>query len=137
MRAGPAWLAIVLLAASVGCNTRADQCDRLAKAITSARNSARAAVGSSSAKTLDQAIFSLARSKAELTALDLADLQLDRDRLRFVGVLDRYSAALRAFAEVSGNHDAADAEEVMSRMRALAGDERAVVEDIYRDCNIR
>ncbi len=127
-------LSIFLLATSVGCNTRAHQCDKLADTIASARNGLRAVSGSSPAKAVDRTIFSIARSKAELNALDLPDVQLDDDRLRFVGLLDRYTIVLRAFADVMSNHDAADVEDAMSGIQSLARDERAVVDDVVRHC---
>ena len=138
MDASRHWEAVfssLLLLTSVGCNTRSHQCDKLAETIVSAREGLRAVLGSSPPKAVDQTIFSIARSKAELNALDLPDVQLSDDRMRFVRLLDRYTTVLRAFAEVMRNHDAADVEDAMSGLWALARDERAVVDDISRHCH--
>jgi hypothetical protein len=127
-------LAALVVTAGVGCNTRARQCEKLVGEVTAVGAAVRAISGSGSAKALDQLIFAIARSRAELGRLDLPDLQLDTDRLRLTRLLDRSSTALRSFAEVSHNHDAADAEELRSRLEALAADERAVVADIGQHC---
>jgi hypothetical protein len=134
MRAGPAWLAIVLLAAGVGCNTRAHQCDQLIGVVAPAWHGAEQPTAITDMEAVDQAIRSIAHTRAYVTALDLPDRQLDGVRRQFVGVLDRSLAKLRAFAAVSGDREAAAAEEPLTTVMELRRDESPVVADLHRQC---
>jgi hypothetical protein len=125
-------LAVALLNLS-GCNSRQRQCERLVEKVAAVVDGVRSA-SSSSAGKLDQVIFSLARSKAELAALDLPDIELDEDRRRVVRLLEGDLTALRAFGEVSRNNDPADVEDLKDKLRAREPEQRTIIQGLIRRC---
>jgi len=137
MNAGRVRLMVVVMAAVIvaGCNGRTQQCERLAACLAETSTTIKAAArGPMTAATMDQLIFAMTRAKGELAGLDLPDVQLNDARLRYLRVVDDVSTALRAFAAVRANHDAADAEDLLGKLQATERDQRAVLDDLKRYC---
>jgi hypothetical protein len=125
---------LFVLALLGGCNTHQQHCEKLGEKVTAIVDGVRAASGSSSDNKLDQVIFSLMRSHAELVALELPDPELDQDRRRVVRLVESDLSAFRAFAAVYRNHDPADVEDLRDKLQAADGEQRTIVEALTRHC---
>ena len=120
----------------VACNSKERQCERLATTWNGLHESVSqvAVAGAPTKSALDQTIFRLTFGRAELAALDLPDVEIDSSRRALTRLLDSGISALRAFAEVSGNHDAADVWELQHKAESIQTDERKVVDELNRHC---